>query len=596
MSKKLTKTNFIFITGGVVSSLGKGVSAAAIASLLQAHGYKTRIRKLDPYLNIDPGTMSPYEHGEVFVTEDGTETDLDLGHYERFTDVTTTKYDTITTGQVYKKLLDEERQGKTKTLGRTMQIVPHVTNAIKDFIQAELNDEDFLFCEIGGTVGDIESLPFLEAIRQLGFDLGHAKVFHIHMTLLPYLRAAGEYKTKPTQHSVKELLSLGIQPDMLICRSESPFPDKEREKIAQFCNVEKKNVIPAPDLESIYEIPIHYREQEIDVRILKHFEMKQKIGKSKEAEEKWRNIINIVKKTPETEPTKITIVGKYLGNESGYKDSYMSLLEALRHGAIANGVQVDISWLEAEALEEEKFPSEKFEKSSGIIIPGGFGKRGSKGKIETIKFARENKIPFLGICFGMQLAVIEYARNVLGDEEATTIEFANNGANEASKYYVDRMPNWFNGEQIERRSVNGDLGGSMRLGAYPCKINKDTLAYEIYENDASENTIHERHRHRYEINSKLCSNLEKKGLRLSGLGFAPEAKKKNAPKTAEIYKNGALFDIKERYLPEILELPTQTHPWFLGVQFHPELKSRPFKPHPIFKSFVNAANKHGKLV
>ena len=478
MSKKLTKTNFIFITGGVVSSLGKGVSAAAIASLLQAHGYKTRIRKLDPYLNIDPGTMSPYEHGEVFVTEDGTETDLDLGHYERFTDVTTTKYDTITTGQVYKKLLDEERQGKTKTLGRTMQIVPHVTNAIKDFIQAELNDEDFLFCEIGGTVGDIESLPFLEAIRQLGFDLGHAKVFHIHMTLLPYLRAAGEYKTKPTQHSVKELLSLGIQPDMLICRSESPFPDKEREKIAQFCNVEKTNVIPAPDLESIYEIPIHYREQKIDIRILKHFEMKQKIAKSKEAEEKWRNIINIVKKTPETEPTKITIVGKYIGNESGYKDSYMSLVEALRHGAIANGVKVDISWLEAEALEAEKFPSEKFTKSCGIIIPGGFGKRGSKGKIETIKFARENKIPFLGICFGMQLAVIEYARNVLGDEEASSTEFAVNGTDKGAPF-VCLMKEWRKEQGIEKRSLNGALGASMRLGAYPCQINKNTLAYEI---------------------------------------------------------------------------------------------------------------------
>ena len=586
MSKKPQKTNFIFITGGVVSSLGKGVSAAAIASLLQAHGYKTRIRKLDPYLNIDPGTMSPHEHGEVFVTEDGTETDLDLGHYERFTDVTTTKFDTITTGQVYKKLLEDERQGTKKTLGRTMQIVPDVTNAIKDFIQAELTDEDFLFCEIGGTVGDIESLPFLEAIRQLGFDLGHARVFHIHMTLLPYLRAAGEFKTKPTQHSVKQLLSLGIQPDMLICRADKIFPDKELEKISQFCNVTKANVIPAPDLESIYEIPIHYREQKIELRILKHFKMKQKLAKPKKAEEKWRGIINVVKNTPES--TRVTIVGKYVANGTGYKDSYISLVEALRHGGIANGVKVNISWLEAEALEAEKFPSEEFANSCGIIIPGGFGVRGSKGKIDTIKFARENKIPFLGICFGMQLAVIEYARNVLGIEKASSTEFTEN-EKEASVPLICLMEEWVREQGIERRSVNGALGASMRLGAYPCQLNKDTLAYKIYQNSNLQNSnlIHERHRHRYEVNSKYRERLKEKGLVFSGQ--APENEGKANGKN-----NGRLFGGEEPRLPEILELPS--HPWFLGVQFHPELKSRPFKPHPIFKSFVNAASKHGKLV
>ena len=597
MSKNPQKTNFIFITGGVVSSLGKGVSAAAIASLLQAHGYKTRIRKLDPYLNIDPGTMSPHEHGEVFVTEDGTETDLDLGHYERFTDVTTTKFDTITTGQVYKKLLEDERQGTKKTLGRTMQIVPHVTNTIKDFIQAELDDEDFLFCEIGGTVGDIESLPFLEAIRQLGFDLGHARVFHIHMTLLPYLRAAGEYKTKPTQHSVKQLLSLGIQPDMLICRADKIFPDKELEKISQFCNVEKSNVIPAPDFESIYEIPIHYREQKIDLRILKHFKMKQKLAKPKEAEEKWRKIIHVVKNTPES--TRITIVGKYVANGTGYKDSYISLVEALRHGGIANGVEVKISWLEAEALEVEKFPSEKFANSCGIIIPGGFGKRGSRGKIDTIKFARENKIPFLGICFGMQLAIIEYARNVLGMEKANSTEFTRKGkgkgnGNGTSVPLICLMGEWGREQGIERRNVNGAMGASMRLGAYPCQLTEGTLAYNIYQNSNLQNSnlpnnnlIHERHRHRYEVNLQYREMLKEKGLVFSGQ--APENEGKMNGKN-----NGRLFGGEAHRLPEILELPN--HPWFLGVQFHPELKSRPFKPHPIFKSFVNAASKHGKLV
>lgn len=589
MAKKPSnRTNFIFVTGGVVSSLGKGVSAAAIASLLQAHGYKTRIRKLDPYLNIDPGTMSPYEHGEVFVTDDGTETDLDLGHYERFTDVETTKHDNITTGQIYEKLLREERQGGKRTLGRTMQIVPHVTNAIKEFITAELKDEDFLFCEIGGTVGDIESLPFLEAIRQLGFDLGHAKVFHIHMTLLPYLKAAGEYKTKPTQHSVKELLSLGIQPDMLICRAENAFPDKEREKISQFCNVAQADVICAPDLESIYEIPLRYKEQKIDLRILKHFAMTQQTKKSEEVNKKWSKIINTTKNTSKS--TNIIVVGKYFGeHNTEYKDSYMSLMEALRHGGIENDIDVNISWLGAEKLESAEFPAEFFENTSGIVIPGGFGVRGSEGKIETIRFAREKKVPFLGICFGMQLAAIEYARNVLGIKKASSTEFLLNGKDDCEAI-VCRMEEWIKAQGIERRSLNGDLGGSMRLGGYPCEImGKDTLAYDIYKNCDSigeGNMIRERHRHRYEINLNYRERLEQRGMVFSGL--ATEASMYGKA----ISEQGIFFDIPR--LPEILEIPN--HPWFLGVQFHPELQSRPFKAHPIFTHFVRATSKHGLLV
>ncbi len=555
--KQQQATNFVFVTGGVVSSLGKGVSAAAIASLLQAHGYKVRTRKLDPYLNIDPGTMSPYEHGEVFVTEDGAETDLDLGHYERFTDVTALKNDNITTGQIYKNLLDEERKGVGKLLGRTMQIVPHVTDAIKDFVMAGLTDEDFVFCEIGGTVGDIESLPFLEAIRQIGNDLGRARVFYIHMTLLPYMRAAGELKTKPTQHSVKELLSVGIQPDMLICRAESAIEDKARLKISRFCNVKAESVIAAPDLDSIYEIPVSYTKAGVDRLLLKHF---GKSPQTKVPDARWQKVLHATQ--TKKDRVVIAIVGKY--TEHG--DAYMSLVEALRHGGLDNNTEVDIAWLESEQLESSTFPAELFENVRGILIPGGFGSRGSRGKIETIAFARQHKIPFFGICFGMQMAVIEYARHVLGIPNADSMEFQN-GSEREIEPVVCLLEEWSKEQHTERRSANGNLGGSMRLGAYPCSIRKNTLAHRIYKDER----ISERHRHRFEINSTFCARLEQRGMLFSGL--SPDGK-----------------------LPEIMEISQDLHPWFLGVQFHPELKSRPCAPHPIFCHFVKAASEYGKLV
>ncbi len=550
-------TNFVFITGGVVSSLGKGVSTAAIASLLQAHGYKVRTRKLDPYLNIDPGTMSPYEHGEVFVTEDGAETDLDLGHYERFTDVMSTKNDNITTGQIYQNLLDEERKGTGKLLGRTMQVVPHVTDAIKEFVMAGLTDEDFVLCEIGGTVGDIESLPFLEAIRQIGNDLGRTRVFYIHMTLLPYLRAAGELKTKPTQHSVKGLLSVGIQPDMLICRAEHAIEDRARLKISRFCNVDAASVVSAPDLESIYEIPVCYTKARVDRLLLHHFGKKLQ---TKSPDARWQKILRACRK--KTHQATIAIVGKY--TEHG--DSYKSLVEALQHGGLASSTAVDIAWIEAEELEQKKFPANLLEQACGILIPGGFGVRGSRGKIETIAFARKHKIPFFGICFGMQMAVIEYARHVLGIAHADSVEFQN-GEEKKFEPVVCLLEEWNQEERTERRSANGNLGGSMRLGAYPCAIRKNTLAYRIYK----EERVSERHRHRFEINSAFCARLEQHGMVFSGM--SPDGK-----------------------LPEIMEMSQDLHPWFLGVQFHPELKSRPFAPHPVFRHFVKAASRHGKLV
>ena len=580
-------TNFVFVTGGVVSSLGKGVSAAAIASLLQAHGYKVRTRKLDPYLNIDPGTMSPYEHGEVFVTEDGAETDLDLGHYERFTDVTATRGDNITTGQIYQNLLQEERKGVGKLLGRTMQIVPHVTDAIKEFVMAGLTDEDFVFCEIGGTVGDIESLPFLEAIRQIGNDLGRARVFYIHMTLLPYLRATGELKTKPTQHSVKGLLSVGIQPDMLICRAESAVEEKARLKISRFCNVAAESVISAPDLDSIYEIPVCYTQARVDRLLLKHFGKKPR---TKSPDARWQKILQATKN--KTEKVVIAIVGKY----TKHGDAYMSLVEALRHGGLDNNIEVEIAWLESENLEATRFPEEFFESVGGILIPGGFGERGSQGKIDAVHFARTRKIPFLGICFGMQMAVIEYARNVLGLEGAISTEFSKKSKSNAEAVVC------------MQEEANGDKGGTMRVGAYPCTIKDKTLAHSIYQG----NEISERHRHRYEINWQYLERLEKKGMLFSGsshLGIKLKgtngiAKKEDTEET----KNG-LFDknslslptcisqgSNHPMLPEIMEISQDLHPWFLGVQFHPELKSRPFAPHPIFCHFVKAASEYGKLV
>ena len=589
-------TNFVFITGGVVSSLGKGVSAAAIASLLQAHGYKVRTRKLDPYLNIDPGTMSPYEHGEVFVTEDGAETDLDLGHYERFTDVLATKNDNITTGQIYKNLLEEERKGVGKLLGRTMQIVPHVTDAIKEFVMAELSNEDFVLCEIGGTVGDIESLPFLEAIRQIGNDLGRARVFYIHMTLLPYMRAAGELKTKPTQHSVKELLSVGIQPDMLICRAESAVEDKARLKISRFCNVAAESVVAAPDLESCYEIPVCYTKAHVDRLLLKHFRLP---SKTKAPDARWQKILHATKS--KTERVVIAIVGKY----TGYGDAYLSLVEALRHGGLGNNTEVDIAWLESEKLEAPTFPEKFFENVGGILIPGGFGERGSQGKIDAVRFARTRKIPFLGICFGMQMAVIEYARNMLGLEGAISTEFSRKSNSNAETVVCMQHESFF-------EEASKEKGGTMRLGAYPCTIKNKTLAYSIYQ--CSE--ISERHRHRYEINWQYLERFEKKGMLFSGtshIGIKAKATngsaEKNDTEEAENGLKNGLFGNQNfslptcrshgsnhLILPEIVELSQEQHPWFLGVQFHPELKSRPFAPHPIFRHFVEAASKHGKLV
>ena len=589
--KQQQATNFVFVTGGVVSSLGKGVSAAAIASLLQAHGYKVRTRKLDPYLNIDPGTMSPYEHGEVFVTEDGAETDLDLGHYERFTDVTALKNDNITTGQIYKNLLDEERKGVGKLLGRTMQIVPHVTDAIKDFVMAGLTDEDFVFCEIGGTVGDIESLPFLEAIRQIGNDLGRARVFYIHMTLLPYMRAAGELKTKPTQHSVKELLSVGIQPDMLICRAESAIEDKARLKISRFCNVKAESVIAAPDLDSIYEIPVSYTKAGVDRLLLKHF---GKSPQTKVPDARWQKVLHATQ--TKKDRVVIAIVGKY--TEHG--DAYMSLVEALRHGGLDNNTEVDIAWLESEQLESSTFPAELFENVRGILIPGGFGARGSQGKIDAIHFARTRKIPFLGICFGMQMAVIEYARHVLGIENADSTEFQNGKEREIAPVVC------------VQEEAKGDKGGTMRLGAYRCMIKDNTLAHKIYQC----NDISERHRHRYEISWQYLERFEKKGMLFSGFSHTGITRNKTngvsngeSKRTENEKENEELFGNKNfslptcvsqgsNYviLPEIMEISQDLHPWFVGVQFHPELKSRPFAPHPIFCHFVKAASEYGKLV
>ena len=541
-------TRFVFITGGVVSSLGKGLAAASPAALLQTRGFRVRLRKLDPYLNVDPGTMSPTQHGEVYVTDDGAETDLDLGHYERFTGVAARRSDNVTTGRIYTGVIEKERRGDY--LGATVQVIPHVTDAIKEFVTADIDGEDFVLCEIGGTVGDIESLPFLEAIRQLGNELGRERSIFIHLTLVPYVKTAGELKTKPTQHSVKELQSVGIQPDIILCRCERDLPDEERRKIALFCNVPVENVISAPDIETIYEVPICYHERGMDRRLCAHFAItppKPNLGK-------WEEIVGLVK-NPESRVT-IAVVGKY----TNLLDSYRSLIEALDHGGIANDVGVRINWIYSEIFESED-AIHHLSEVQGILIPGGFGERGAEGKIAAAKFARERRTPYLGICFGMQMAVIEAARNLAGIAGAGSTEF---GA--CADPVVGLMTEWMRDEQIERRAADGNLGGTMRLGAYGCRLKTGTLAHEVYD---GADMIAERHRHRYEVNIHYRERLQEAGICFSGM--SPDG-----------------------LLPEIVELPD--HPWYVGVQFHPELRSKPFDPHPLFTSFVRAALERSRLV
>ncbi len=542
-------TRYIFITGGVVSSLGKGLASAALASLLQARGYKVRLRKLDPYLNVDPGTMSPYQHGEVFVTDDGAETDLDLGHYERFTGVSALQSDNVTTGRIYSDILAKERRGDY--LGATVQVVPHVTNAIKDFVVADLEAEDFVICEIGGTVGDIEASPFLEAIRQLGYKLGRERALFMHLTLVPYIAAAGELKTKPTQHSVKELQSAGIHPDILLCRADREVPASERRKIALFCNLEESAVIQALDVDSIYRVPLSYHAEGLDREVLRHFDLSTPTPDLS----RWENIVKRVTE-PEGKVT-IGVVGKYVN----LLDAYKSLAEALTHGGIANNAKVELRWIDSEVFEEED-PEVHLSGVHGILVPGGFGERGSSGKIAAVRYARERQIPYFGICFGMQMAVLEMARHMAGIENAGSTEF---GA--TNQPVVGLMTEWQRDGDVERRGDDDDLGGTMRLGAYDCALMPNTRVAEIYAADM----ISERHRHRYEVNPTYRAELEKAGVVFSGL--SPDGR-----------------------LPEIIELPESEHPWFVGVQFHPELKSRPFEPHPLFVSFIHAAVTKSRLV
>lgn len=541
-------TRFIFITGGVVSSLGKGLASAALGALLQARGYSVRLRKLDPYLNVDPGTMSPFQHGEVYVTDDGAETDLDLGHYERFTGVPSRQSDNVTTGRIYSDVIAKERRGDY--LGATVQVIPHVTDAIKDFVQADLSGEDFVLCEIGGTVGDIESLPFLEAIRQLGNELGPERSLFMHLTLVPFIAAAGELKTKPTQHSVKELLGLGIQPHVLICRMEQEMPDSERRKISLFCNVRQDCVIPGMDVDSIYAVPSAYHEQGLDTVVCRHFRLP--IDK-KPSLTIWNDIVEAVRR-PEGEVT-IAVVGKYVQ----LPDAYKSLSEALTHGGIGNNVEVKLDWIDSEIFERED-AVQHLEHVHGILVPGGFGERGSEGKIKAVQFARERKVPYFGICFGMQMAVVEAARNLVGLGGANSTEFGH-----AKEPVVGLMTEWSKGQQVEQRAEDDDLGGTMRLGAYACDLVPDTHVAEIYRSSS----ISERHRHRYEVNITYREKLEAAGLKFSGL--SPDG-----------------------VLPEIVEY--EDHPWFIGVQFHPELKSKPFDPHPLFTSFIAAAVAQSRLV
>ena len=531
---------YVFVTGGVVSSLGKGLSSASLAALLQLRGFKIRIRKLDPYLNVDPGTMNPFQHGEVFVTDDGAETDLDIGHYERFTGISATQSDNITTGGIYSDIIRKERKGDY--LGGTVQVVPHVTDRIKKFISYNVKDEDFIICEIGGTVGDIESLPFLEAIRQFSNDTGKKNSLFIHLTLVPYLKASGELKTKPTQHSVKELRSLGIQPDIIICRSEREIPKAERKKISLFCNVPIKNVIETVDVRTIYEAPISFHKEKLDDQVLSYFNIKNKRSPDLT---KWKNIASKVLNP--RKDVNIGIIGKYVN----LKDAYKSLDEALIHGGISNSLKVNLKRIDSENLKPGNIKS-LLKDVSGVLIPGGFGKRGSEGKIAAIKYARLNNIPFFGICFGMQMAVIEAARNLLHIKNASTSEFGNN-----CTPVVGLLEEWQKGKKRIKGSEK-NLGGPMRLGLYDAVLKNNSLISKIY----TEKKIKERHRHRYEVNIEYKDNFEKKGLIFSAL--SPDG-----------------------LLPEIIEL--KNHPWFIGVQFHPEFKSRPFTPHPLFSSFVKAA-------
>ncbi len=542
-------SRFIFITGGVVSSLGKGLASASLGALLQARGYKVRLRKLDPYLNVDPGTMSPFQHGEVYVTDDGAETDLDLGHYERFTGVPARRSDSVSTGQLYMDVLSKERRGDY--LGATIQVIPHVTDAIKKFVRQDIKDEDFVLCEIGGTVGDIESLPFLEAIRQLGNELGRERSLFVHLTLVPYIASAGELKTKPTQHSVKELQSVGIQPDILLCRAEREIPEEQRRKIGLFCNIRPQSVIPALDVGSIYDVPLRYHAEGFDVEVCRHFGLLD--GAEEPDLSTWQRISQIVAQ-PEGR-VKIAIVGKY----TSLLDSYKSLAEALTHGGIANGVKVELDWIDSEIFESED-AVHHLEGVHGILVPGGFGERGSEGKVAAVTFAREHQIPYFGICFGMQMAVIEAARNLSGIKGAGSTEFG-----PCEEPVVGLLTEWMRGNVREERGKDTDLGGSMRLGAYDCDLLDGSRVREIYGTAQ----ISERHRHRYEVNNTYLARLEAAGLRFSGIS-------------------------PDKNLPEIIEIPA--HPWFVGVQFHPELKSKPFDPHPLFTSFIAAAIKQSRLV
>ncbi|KXU99308.1 CTP synthase [Gluconobacter potus] len=537
-------TRFVFITGGVVSSLGKGIASAALAALLQARGYKVRMRKLDPYLNVDPGTMSPYQHGEVFITDDGAETDLDLGHYERFTGVHASRADNTTTGRIYSDVIARERRGDY--LGGTVQVIPHITDAIKDVVVTGTDDYDFVLVEIGGTVGDIESLPFLEAIRQLRNDLGHAQTMCVHLTLLPYIPAAGELKTKPTQHSVKELQNVGIQPQMLLCRSDRPIPDNERRKIANFCNVRPEAVIAALDVDTIYACPISYHNEGMDQEVLRYFDLPYD---SKPDLSRWEKIVHAIRE-PEGE-VRVAIVGKY----TALLDSYKSLAEALLHGGIANHVKVKLDWIESEEFEKNGNIAERLKDADAILVPGGFGERGAEGKIQAVRYAREHNIPFLGICFGMQMAVIECARSLAGLPKASSTEFG-----PTDEPLVGLMTEWARGSELLRRREGGDLGGTMRLGAYPAKLVPGSRVAEIY----GRTEIRERHRHRWEVNAHYKDRLEKTGLRFSGL--SPDG-----------------------VLPEVIEYPD--HAWFVAVQYHPELLSKPFDPHPLFAGFIAAAVK-----
>jgi CTP synthase len=539
---------YIFITGGVVSSLGKGLASAALGACLQARGYSVRLRKLDPYLNVDPGTMSPIQHGEVFVTDDGAETDLDLGHYERFTGVHASRYDNVTAGKIYQTILSKERRGDY--LGGTVQVIPHVTDAIKAFVLHGNEDVDFVLCEIGGTVGDIEGLPFFEAIRQLGNELPHNDAVFIHLTLMPFIASAGEMKTKPTQHSVRELRAIGIQPDILLCRADRPIPVDQRRKLGLFCNVRPSSVIEARDVDTIYDVPAAYHAEGFDAEVLAHFG----IADAPEPDlSTWQDITDRVRK-PDGE-VKIAIVGKY----TGLKDAYKSLTEALTHGGIANKVHVDLEWIDSEIFEKED-PAPYLEDVHAILVPGAFGERGAEGKIAAAKFAREREVPYFGICFGMQMAVVEAARNLAGMPAASSTEFG-----PCNEPVVGLMTEWMKEGELEKRGEEGDLGGTMRLGAYEAKLEEGTRIADIY----GSTEIAERHRHRYEVNMTYREPLESAGMTFSG--SSPDG-----------------------LLPETIEIPS--HPWFIGVQYHPELKSKPFDPHPLFASFVGAALRQSRLV